>query len=1013
MMIFKQVLMLAFFSLTAVGGSKVSSPGETATDKRSDRLIDEPAHASLLSHDSAKGSIKSECCFVSSTGSDSSNGLIETPFATLQHCVDESATCYLRGGSYHEEVLVQGKSGLLITNYGEEEVTFDGTTLISNWEVVDSSKSLYAANGQTAWQLFMDGKPMAVARYPNADPWSAEAWNHDDGDGGWLVQSDKSTPNHMVDGEGAVGESVQEYLLLKSAETKAHGSRSSNSLAAATVSFNGCPVVLNTGHWDTKVSIVENHTAGTGTFDHADDTSFTSVCCDGNGRYFIEGCEAALDTAGEWTYAANTAGRILFMSPAGGALGEVRGKVQTYAMTFVDSSNIELRGINFFATTFVMYETSNSLVADCTFDYSSYHRRALNETEKTHKALRDEAVAPKLATATASITNIDNVLSLKAGSAPMTLIAQKNFNSGACNVTLSNNEFGYTSGTALKFIRCNGDTIENNLFHNIGDSAAGEYGVLNLANSGYEMVRRNVFDTTGGSEVIVLGKEGTVVEFNYFTKNGLVQSDGASIHAYKGGQNMSIYRYNWVVHSNRGGFRFDAAKDGLFGSNGTIHHNVAFQNKYYGFQIKGWDHKAYHNTGVDDTYMDVCLSRCYPASCELDVPAYDGATAYNNQNSTLAMNVGRISSKTAQYTAILPPWSDTTDTPPSDYAPTVQANVDLAALTSLSVQDLYMGAYTGDWRPRAGSVLVDQGFTVAGINDGVGQTQGAAPDIGAYEAGGMEYWIPGRQSAQASMPVPFDKSIDVNLDVSLMFLPGTGAASHEVFWAKSGDVLQSAGTLSVPANIKEMSGVEPGATYTWRVDAIDAAGKHVVGPEWSFTAMKVAIASFAPSGDTYVYKNNGGTETAGTDTMLVVFKYNSGKPVRMTYLKFDLSIGSRLTAFQAKGYQLSVTSATLKLYVSKIEIPDLTLWAVSDTSWDENTTNYNNKPALGEQLWSSTASMAAGTWVSIPLGSHISQLSGTVAFALTTTSTNSATQMRFDSKEGSNTPKLDIGIELR
>merc|ERR1719277_253620 len=251
--------------------------------------------------------------------------------------------------------------------------------------------------------------------------------------------------------------------------------------------------------------------------------------------------------------------------------------------------------------------------------------------------------------------------------------------------------------------------------------------------------------------------------------------------------------------SPRGGFRFDSAKTGQFGENGTIHHNVAFNNKYYGFQIKGHVHKIYHNTGVEDQYMDICLARCYPATCELDgEPAYEGATAYNNQNSTLMLNVGKISSKTAQHTAILPPWDDTEDEPPADYNPTVEGNIDTATRTELSVQDLYMGPYVGDWRPRAGSVLVDQGFTIEGINDGPGETQGAAPDIGAYEYGSSSYWIPGRQTVQASMPVPFDGSTDVNIDASLMFLAGVNATSHNVLFAKAGDTLSSVAALSVP-----------------------------------------------------------------------------------------------------------------------------------------------------------------------------------------------------------------------
>lgn len=566
----------------------------------------------------------------------------------------------------------------------------------------------------------------------------------------------------------------------------------------------------------------------------------------------------------------------------------------------------------------------------------------------------------------------------------------------------------------MKFVRCSGNTIENNYFKDIAYSAAGEYGALNFANSGLDTIRRNTFERTGGSETIVLGKPGTIVEYSYFTYTGSVQSDGAAIHAYTTAQNMSIYRYNWVLYSPRGGFRFDSAKNGWFGSNGTIHHNVASSNGYYGSQIKGWDHKAYHNVGTYNQYMDICLARCYPATCEVEDAIYPGATAYNNQNSTLKNNVGRVSSKTAQHTPILPPWTDTDVEPPSDYAPTVAQNVDTATLTYLHEDDLYMGASVGDWRPRgtsATSVLIDKAAVVAGINDGY---VGAAPDIGAYESGATEYWIPGRQTSQASMPVPFSGSTNVNLDVSLMFLQGLGATGHEVFFAKTGEALASVGNLTGSANIQHVQ-VQPGTSYTWRVDALTGTPvARVAGPEWSFTTMTQATASFTTSGDTYVYKNNGGTAVAGTEDKLVVFKYNNGQPVRMSFIKFDLSagLGLRLTDFQTLGYTLSISSAVLKLYVSKLEIPDLTVWSVSDTTWDENTMNYNNMPTLGTTpLWSSTTPMAVDTWVSIPL--TISQLSGSVAFALTTTSTASSTQYRFSSKEGDEPPTLEVTMNIR
>ena len=71
-----------------------------------------------------------------------------------------------------------------------------------------------------------------------------------------------------------------------------------------------------------------------------------------------------------------------------------------------------------------------------------------------------------------------------------------------------------------------------------------------------------------------------------------------------------------------------------------------------------------------------------------------------------------------------------------------------------------------DFRPRKGSVLIDGGVVVPGINDGQdidlnhpplysGQNRafvGDAPDVGAYEYGDSVYWIPGYRYSYPSVP---------------------------------------------------------------------------------------------------------------------------------------------------------------------------------------------------------------------------------------------------------------------
>ena len=63
-----------------------------------------------------------------------------------------------------------------------------------------------------------------------------------------------------------------------------------------------------------------------------------------------------------------------------------------------------------------------------------------------------------------------------------------------------------------------------------------------------------------------------------------------------------------------------------------------------------------------------------------------------------------------------------------------------------------------------------------------------------------------------STPVPFDGSVEVALDASLMFLGGRDAVSHKVFMAKKGEPVVLLATLAGTDNI-----VTPTALVTWPI----------------------------------------------------------------------------------------------------------------------------------------------------------------------------------------------------
>jgi hypothetical protein len=488
----------------------------------------------------------------SAAGNDMASGEIGSPFKTIQRCVDlasDSSTCYLREGTFHESVLIRGKRGLRISAFESESVVIDGTIpLIGGW--MHLGDGLYQSNApQSVWQLFAGSEPMTLARFPNALAFTERVWGHKNATG-WRAGTTKATPNHMADDE-----TVYSY------------NGTSGRLKDAGVSFSGCPVVLNTGHWQTHTSTIRNHTAGTSEFDYEEETDFDTLCCDGHAKYFVEGCEAALDTEGEWAYGTADPTRLLFRPPATPGVhhssfdfSSLRGKNQSYALAFDDCEAVSVAGVTFHATTLVMWESPSSAVTDCKFLYPSYSRRALGEvgrngktTGLTARPLNDPLILPQFAdTPNFQGFGVSTLDSGVAGTWFGTKWTGEAGRGDGCNLTITRNTFWRTDGMALYLRSCGGALIEHNSFREIsysGTSGTGEYGVININTSPVCTVRRNFFGTSGPSETIVLGRRGTLVELNYFTDNGHCQEDGYAVHAYTAGQNFAMIRQNWVIDS--------------------------------------------------------------------------------------------------------------------------------------------------------------------------------------------------------------------------------------------------------------------------------------------------------------------------------------------------------------------------------------------------------------------------------------------------------------------------------
>jgi len=289
--------------------------------------------------------------------------------------------------------------------------------------------------------------------------------------------------------------------------------------------------------------------------------------------YFLEGKLGLLDEENEWFYDPET--RQLYLWTENGVNPEtlsIRGKVQSYAFSINRSRHINLVGINFFATTFNVTNSSFVKVIDSELLYPSYSKRMLGD-------LTPVAV---------------------------TKMVVKREHDLAKN-QLRNCKIAYTDGPAIE-MKGSGNWIENCYMHDIDYSCTYSGGfTLNMVNSPELIFRSNTVHTTGCSELFKAGVR-NLVELNDLSDSGYLQNDGSMIQLSVKQQDRGVVRYNWVHDSVKQGIRFDNRNtpNAPFGHNGQVNNNVAWNTARTFF--KGDDHFIFNNLSFDSKKNDLIIS---------------------------------------------------------------------------------------------------------------------------------------------------------------------------------------------------------------------------------------------------------------------------------------------------------------------------------------------------------------------------------------------------------------------
>lgn len=694
--------------------------------------------------------------FVAPNGKDSNPGTLALPMKTIQKAVNKLTagdTLYLRAGRYQQKVVLKNISGrpgqpISIKNYQNEIVEFDGTRALNGqWQ--HHSGHIYKLNvTQPIWQLFVNGKDMTAARWPNGNWHDGSVWNK------------------------------KNAMMWPEAKGSQFGLYKNTALKELKFDLTGAVIVVNSGSFRTYQTKVTTHKGDTIGFD----TKGVSQHFSYKGRpykhgYFLEGKLGLLDQAGEWYFDPKSMTVYAWFEDNKVPQNqEVRGKVQSYSFIANNASYISISGINFFATTVKVRHSQFIHFDEVNFDYPSYSKRVLGDVSPI-KVTQFLAVKP----------------------------------SGDSFNKITNCSIRYADGPAIEMTG-KGNVIENCLIHDIDYSCTYKGGfTLNMNKTEDLVFRRNTVHTTGCSEMFKAGKT-SLVELNDLSKSGFVQNDGSMIQVSVAAQTNAIVRYNWVHDSVKQGIRFDNMNipNSPWGKQGQVYNNVAWNTDRIFF--KGDEHFIFNNVSFNNKQNDLIVS--------------SNKAIQGHNHKTITRN--NIANKFSGHR-----------TKPGKAYPVpgvVSANW-AGDVEGADVASVLRDPSNLDFRPKKGSVLVDAGKVIASKSPSF---IGKAPDIGAYEFGDKNYWIPGFQAKEASRPVPPKQANNVKHNADLMWLKGRDATEHRVYFGDSYQAVESATQASksfqgmFKNNIFSPGPLTKGKTYFWRVDAHTKQG-WLQGPVWSFT----------------------------------------------------------------------------------------------------------------------------------------------------------------------------------
>lgn len=587
--------------------------------------------------------------YVAPTGDDAGPGTRERPFATIRRAteaLEPGDTCWLAGGVYRETVRPARSGGVgrpirFAAMPGERVIVSGSDPLPGDWQPYEG-RIYRLATDRKFIQLFVDGRMMPEARWPNAPL-------------GDLMACPRAT----------AGPGTDKAVLADPSLPPGD--------------WNGAVVLLWPGdRWTSATRRVTEYRPGVSLRfdadfkrDQADPYHSHDPYSPRPGNpYVLYGALAGLDSPGEWFLDQGT-GTLYLWTPEGDSPARhiIEVRQRDYAFDLSGLSHVEVTGLDLVGAAVNMTDSQSCLLENCRLRYVQHVREW-----------------PK-------------------GASPPVL----NTVTGRGN-TWRRCLVAYAGASAVR-VAGEGNRLENCVIHDMDYAGSGTGGV-SLNNSVGAVVSRCSIFRSGRDLVTHHGSRGIRLDFNDLYHGNMLNNDAGAIYCWGTAGDGGVIAHNWV-HDNLGDATCGIYLDN-FSRDFVVHHNV-----------------VWNCTGSAIRLNSDALNHLVANNTICQVEQAFGTYTYAAYTPTMA------------GTRIL---NNLVNAPfdPKDPGALVQGELGPVLGRNASA------AVDRDAVPVAGSAAVDAGEVLPGLTAAF---VGAAPDLGAYEAGG-ERWVAGADWSDPEAPQP-------------------------------------------------------------------------------------------------------------------------------------------------------------------------------------------------------------------------------------------------------------------